>query len=207
MKKKLNSRTVNALAPTGERYRVWDTELIGFHIRVSPAGKRTYAIAYRHNGLAKEYTVGVHGSMTSDQARDLAKTKIGLIAKGEDIQAGKKAGKVKAKIEKFQTLGVFIKEKYQPWAERELKSTTESMRTLKRDFGYLNNRKLIDITPWVIESWIKQAANRGLATATINRRVATLKSVLSKATLWGFIDQSLLNLLSLYLQKRDCAII
>ena len=90
MKKKLNARTVNALSQTGDRYRVWDSELIGFHVRVSPVGKRTYAIAYRHEGLSKEITVGVHGSITADEARGLAKTYMGLIAKGEDVQADKK---------------------------------------------------------------------------------------------------------------------
>ena len=190
MKKKLNARTVNALSQTGERYRVWDSELIGFHVRVSPVGKRTYSIAYRHEGLSKEVTVGVHGSITADEARELAKTHMGLIAKGEDVQADKKARKAKAKMEKFHTLGIFIKGQYQPWAQRELSSAQESMRTLNRDFGYLYSRKMKDITPWVIESWSKQAHKKGLTPSTINRRVATLKSVLSKAVLWNVIDYS-----------------
>ena len=193
MNKKLTSRTVNALRPKGERYRVWDTEIIGFHVRVSPLGKKTYAIAYRHKGLAREFTIDVHGKITTDQARELAKTYSGLIAKGEDVQADKQAAHARAGVERFQTLGTFIKAKYQPWAERELRSARESMRTLNRDFGYLSNRKLKDITPWVIESWSKQAREKGLVPTTINRRVATLKSVLSKAALWGVIEHSLLN--------------
>jgi integrase len=64
------------------------------------------------------------------------------------------------------------------------------MRTLDKDFGYLYNRKLMDITPWVIESWSKQARKNGLMSATINRRVSTLKSVLSRAALWGVIEDS-----------------
>lgn len=190
MKKKLTARTVNAITPTGERFRVWDTEIIGFHVRVSPLGKRTYAISYRHKGLAKEFTLGTHGAITADQARDLAKAYIGLIAKGEDIQAEKKSSRVKADVERFQTLGAFITEKYAPWAERELRSATEPLRTLNRDFGYLHSRKLTEITPWVMEAWTKQAVKKGLKPSTINRRVTTLKSVLSRATLWGFIEQS-----------------
>jgi len=190
MKKKLNSRTVNALNKTGKRYRVWDTEIIGFHVRVSPIGKRTYAIAYRHKSVSKEFTVGAHGSITADQARELAKTHMGLIAKGEDIQVIKQVGQARAKMEKFHTLGVFVKSKYQPWAERELRSNRETMRTLNRDYGYLYSRKMKDITPWVIESWVKQASKKGLTPSTINRRIATLKSVLSKAVLWGIIENN-----------------
>lgn len=147
MKKKLTARTVNALKPTGERFRVWDTEIIGFHVRVSPLGKRTYAISYRHKGLAKEFTLGTHGAVTADQARDLAKSYVGLIAKGEDIQAVKKTSKAKADMERFQTLGAFITEKYAPWVEREMRSAPEPLRTLNRDFGHLHTRRLSEITP------------------------------------------------------------
>ena len=190
MNKKLNSRTVNALKASGKRYRVWDTEIIGFHVRVSPAGKKTYAIAYRYNGRAREFTIDVHGKIATDQARELAKTYTGLIAKGEDIQGDKQAAHARTKAERFQTLGAFVKAKYQPWAERELKSATESMRTLNRDFSYLYTRKLKDISAWGIEAWSKKAREKGLVPTTINRRVATLKSVLTKAAEWEVIDAS-----------------
>jgi len=191
MNKKLNARTVNALDQTGKRYRVWDTEIIGFHVRVSPLGKKTYALAYRHEGLAREFTLNIKkGYATADEARALAKTYVGLIAKGEDIQGDKKAAHAKADVERFQTLGAFVKAKYQPWVERELRSAKESLRILSADYGYLHNRKLKDITPWVIESWSKQARVKGLASSTINRRITTIKSVLSKAALWGVIEHS-----------------
>lgn len=190
MNKKLNARTVNALKSTGKRYRVWDTEIIGFHVRVSPVGKKTYAIAYRHNGLAREFTIDVHGKITTDQARELAKAYSGSIAKGEDIQADKQVAHAKANAEKHQTLGKFIKAQYQPWVESEMRSARETMYILNRDFGYLYSRKLNDITPWVVEAWIKQARKKGLKPTTINRRVAALKSVLSKAALWRVIEHS-----------------
>ena len=181
---------MNALKSTGKRYRIWDTEIIGFHVRVSPVGKKTYAIAYRHNGVAKEFTIDIHGKITTDQARELAKAYSGSIAKGEDIQADKQAAHAKAQVEKFKTLGTFIKAQYQPWAERELRSGKEEIRVLNKDFGYLSARKLKDITPWVVESWIKQARGNGLKPSSINRRIATLKSVLSKAVLWKVIEDS-----------------
>jgi integrase len=191
LKEKLNARNVNALKSAAKRYRVFDTEIMGFHVRISPKGKKTYALAYRHNGLAREFTLNVKkGHATADQARALAKIYVGMIASGEDIQATKQAAHAKAKAEKHQTLGAFVKAKYQPWAERELRSAKESMRTLSRDFGYLYSRKLNDITPWIIESWSKQAKRKGLLPTTINRRVAILKSVLSKAALWGVIEHS-----------------
>ena len=189
-KKKLTAKSVNALKAESKKYRVWDTEISMFFVRVSPEGRKAYALAYRHAGQAKEYTIGVHGNITPDFAREEAKRLSGRVASGIDIQETKKVEKRKATVAKYKTLGEFIKKKYQPWVKSELKTGKESIRTLEVDFGYLYSRKLLDITPWVIESWTRDAKARGLAAATVNRRVTVIKAVLSKAVEWGVINES-----------------
>jgi len=190
---KLTAKVVNNLETTGTRYRVWDTEIKGFHVRVSPQGKKTYALFYRHDGQQKDYLLGIHGSVTSEQARELAKQRIGEVAGGKDIQAAKRQDKARAERARYETLKAFIEHKYKPWAESHLKTSDEALRTLERDFAHLNARRLEDISKWDIQKWAAQKMKDGMHAATINRRVGTLKAVLSRAKEWGVIADNPLS--------------
>jgi integrase len=82
---KLKKRNIDALEPTSERYTLWDTELIGFGLRVSSAGHKVYVIKYRINGRQRWYTIGRHGSpWTPELARKEAFRLLSEIAHGED---------------------------------------------------------------------------------------------------------------------------
>ena len=202
-KQKLTAKCVKALKSEVKKYRVWDTEINGFHIRVSPEGRKAYALSYRYAGQPKEYTIGTHGNVTTDSARTIATKLMGRVADGVDIQEAKKSDKRKAEADKYKTLGEFIELKYKPWALSELKTAKDSLRTLNVDFRDYHAKKLVDITPWIIESWIRDVKGRGLAAATVNRRVTVLKAVLSKAVEWGVIEESPLR--GLKRQKVDPA--
>jgi integrase len=71
---------------------VFDTELAGFVLKVTPAGGRTYQLRYRMGGRAtplQTFTIGKHGPLTPDQARRIAEGLIGDIARGTDPTAAK----------------------------------------------------------------------------------------------------------------------
>lgn len=192
-KKKLTAKTVNALKAEDRRYRVWDTDLPGFHVRVSPEGRIAYALSYRHNGSPKEYTIGRHGSVTADMARDIAKKRLGKVADGVDVQAEKKRDRVESKKKRYNTLKDFIDKKYEPWALVSLKTGKEAVRCLRVDFPSFQPKKLTDITPWLMEGWIREARAKNFTPSTINRRAAVLKSCLSKAVEWGVIGENPLS--------------
>lgn len=85
----MSRRSVEGAAPAGERYTVWDTDIRGFGLRVSPAGVRSYVLQYRPKGSGrsaspKMVTIGQHGAITTDQARAIAGDLRGRIARGED---------------------------------------------------------------------------------------------------------------------------
>ena len=64
---------------------IFDDEVSGFGIRVKPSGNKSYLIQYRNQaGQTKKLTLGKHGVLTSDQARKLAKQKLGDVAHGKD---------------------------------------------------------------------------------------------------------------------------
>ncbi len=193
MKDKLTTRTVNALKPHDKLYKVWDTEIKGFFVRVLPTGGKTYCLFYRQDGQGRDYTIGKHGTITADIARDIAKKRMGEIADGKDIQENKKERVRQKDLARYETLGPFIQHKYKPWAESHLKAYQEPLRALNKDFAHLHGRKLSDITKWDMQKWSTEATKRSqkpLKPSSINRRIGILKSLLKRAEEWGVIESS-----------------
>ena len=85
MKAKLIKRTVDAISPGMRDTFVWDTETVGFGLKVTPAGNRVYVLQYRIDGRLRRYTIGKHGSpWTPETARKEAAKLRGQIAAGID---------------------------------------------------------------------------------------------------------------------------
>jgi integrase len=87
----LTKRTIDAAKPTAVEYVVWDDEVSGFGLKVTPSGSKVYLYRYRLSrpGQASQtapskYTIGKHGSLTPDQARKRAKDLAALVAEGID---------------------------------------------------------------------------------------------------------------------------
>jgi|CXWL01.1.fsa_nt_gi integrase len=84
-KAKLTKRTVESIAPGPRDVIVWDTDLPGFHLKVSPQGRRKYFLYYRTKaGRQRKPAVGVHGQITAEQARTIARLWSLEVANGED---------------------------------------------------------------------------------------------------------------------------
>jgi integrase len=85
MKAKVTKRTVNALLP-GESAA--DTEIKGFVARRLTSGTVTYGFRYRNRaGQQRWLPLGLHGQVTADEARDLAKKRAGEVADDRDPMA------------------------------------------------------------------------------------------------------------------------
>lgn len=86
---KLTKVQVDQLQPKQKRYVVWDGELSGFGVRVSPTGHKGYVAVYRPNGGGRRETlrwlsIGTHGTLTPEQARKSAKKKLAAAELGAD---------------------------------------------------------------------------------------------------------------------------
>jgi len=189
VKSKLTTRSVKAFEPRSKYYKVWDTELSGFFLRVMPSSVKSFCVYYRHAGLGKEYTIGKYGKVTVDQARTEAKVKLGELAKGHDIQANKKLADTRSKARKHKALGKFIENKYKSWVLAERKSGEETLKKLNLAFPHLMKHHMEEITSWEIQKWRTGKIKSGLKPATLNRQLMALKAVLSKALEWGVIDK------------------
>lgn len=84
MKAKLTNRFVDSLQSDPARdVLVWDTEILGFGLRVSRGGVKSYVFQYKLHGRARRMTLGEHGrALTLEAARKLA------VARRLAVQAG-----------------------------------------------------------------------------------------------------------------------
>ena len=80
---KLIKKLVESALPQEKRYIVWDSDVKGFGCRIYPSGQKTYVFFYRSNedSRKKEFLkIGVHGAITCDIAREIARGWCGDLA-------------------------------------------------------------------------------------------------------------------------------
>jgi integrase len=99
---KLTLRTIEASKPAAVRFTIWDSEVRGFGLRMTPKGERTYVVRYRARGRLRWYTIGRHGSpWTPDEARRDALRVLGRVAEGDDPAASKQADRDSESLSEF----------------------------------------------------------------------------------------------------------
>jgi integrase len=102
MRQKITKRSVDAIVPEAADRFLWDTELAGFGLKVTPAGARVYVLQYRAGGRLRRYTIGRHGSpWTAEAARNEALRLLGAIARGGDPGQQKHAAKAEPTFAQF----------------------------------------------------------------------------------------------------------
>ena len=89
--KTISKRTVGALKVEKDTV-FWDSELIGFGVRVYPSGSKYYVVQTKAGSAATRLTVGRHGILTAEEARRRAALIIARIKAGEESVPEKPAG-------------------------------------------------------------------------------------------------------------------
>jgi integrase len=84
---RISKQTVDAVHPSDTDIYLWDDELSGFGLKVTPAGRKVYLVQYRlggRKGRTRRVTIGKHGDLTPTTARAEARRLLGEIAVGRD---------------------------------------------------------------------------------------------------------------------------
>ena len=85
---RLNKTNVAGLPVPAKPAYVWDSDLQGFGVRLSPSGRRTFiVVGTTAAGKQIKHKVGVFGRITPEQAREIATRKLGELAAGHDLAA------------------------------------------------------------------------------------------------------------------------
>jgi len=189
MQHKLTNKFIKTLTPASKPYEVYDTILTGFLIRVQPSGVTSYYFRY-HNQAGKHarYCIGKQSKLTVAQAREIGEQLAADVVQGRDVHHEKKIRKVSALHAHNNTLKAFIKRHYAPWVLANHKSGQDTLKRLAYAFGFLNDTPLARIDCLTLEKWHSDELARGKKQASINRDIAILKGLLSKAVAWKVLS-------------------
>lgn len=109
MRAKLTKRTVEAASADPQRdVFLWDTDLHGFGLRVKPSGVKAFVIQYRPSGAryARRFTLANTGTVTVEEARQIARLKLAEVVRGGDPAARKAEARhettVRELVERFE---------------------------------------------------------------------------------------------------------
>jgi integrase len=178
MRALIGSNLVKQLRPAAKPFEVRDTRVKGFLLRVQPSGAMAY---YAEYGRGKRIMLGRSDVLAPDKAR----------ARARDILAGAQFGEdpmEERRLAKAHTLRSFIDEVYEPWAQTSIRTAASTVSRLKASFAEQLDKKLGDLTPWIIEKWRAGRIRDGRKPATVNRDLDDLKSSLNKAVAWELLD-------------------
>ncbi len=182
-KGKISKRTVDAMKPAASPVVLWDSELVGFGLKVTPAGRKTYIFKYRvgggRSGRGREPVIGVHGPMTPDRAREIALRWAALVAEGgdpaSDREAVRKAPTVSEVLDRY--LAEHVARKNKASTERNARQIIDKI--VKPELGRL---KIADVTRADVE---RLHAKLSGAPYRANRILALLSKVFELAERWG----------------------
>jgi integrase len=179
---KITKRAVDAVRASGQDQFLWDRDLKGFGLKVTPTGKQVYLLQYRIGGRGaptRRITLGRHGALTPDQARKKAAQLAGTIANGSDpaaLRATEKAAlTVAALAERF--LNEHVATKTKPRTATEYRRLVENVIV-----PALGRKRVRDLARSDIS---RLHHEQRAAPYAANRTLAVLSKMLALAEKWG----------------------
>jgi integrase len=180
---RLTKRAVDAAQPSSTDIYLWDHDLSGFGLKITPAGRKVYLIQYRlggRRGRTRRVTIGHHGELTPITASMEAKRLLGEVALGRDPASDRD----KARADK--SLGVvldqFLTEHVKP--KRKASTAREYQRIAKLYIRpRLGRRLLSEITRQDVARLHHELASKPYQA---NRTLALLSKFFNWAEKYGF---------------------
>jgi integrase len=179
---RIGRRTVEAASSEDEAYRLWDSELKGFGLKVSKHGVKTYFVWYRAGeGRAaprREYTIARHGEMTPDEARDEAGKVLGRVRLGQDPQANRHRARGEMNVSALCDL--YLKEGVA--TKKATTVTTDEARIRAHIKPLIGKRPLSALTTAEVAKFMRDvAAGKSAAVPKPTRRALRAKGLKGRA--------------------------
>jgi integrase len=157
---KITKRQVDSVQPAECAKFLWDSQLKGFGLKVTPAGRKVYVLQYRMGGRGlpvKRYTIGNHGDYTPNQARNVAAKLRGGIRNNVD------PGAAKRKAIADQRAAITIKqlcERYleNPPPKKSSTLATDKGRIVRHIVPLLGSKLVLDVTAGDIQRFMAAVA-------------------------------------------------
>jgi integrase len=200
---KISKATVDDAQPGDADRTYWDKAIAGFGLKVTPAGRKVYLYRYRiaSPGQAAKtqpvtLTIGKHGDLTPDQARDRAKELAGKVAVGVDPRAEDRRERIEAEAAARRETDLALDRKADQWLdhyehekERRPSSVSQAKLVVRRHLKpALRSKPLPEIGKPDIQSIIEAIPVRQKA---MRRAVFAYASILfGWAASSGYIDRN-----------------
>ena|SRR3990167_2070544 len=196
---KITKRFVESINPEpGKTLQHWDSELKGFGVLILPSGRITYFVQYRNaNRIKKHVKIGVHGQITTEEARTLAKKHFGEIAFGEDPAA------VKKKVKELPLMKTLVQDYLSRHApHKREKSLQEDTKLINKYILYtFGNQQVCHVSRRDIETLHLSLENTPYQA---NRVLALLSKMFSLSVTWGWRSDNPVKGINRYQEeKRD----
>lgn len=151
-----------------------DSAIVGFGLRVTSGGAKSFIVEKRINGKVKRITLGRYGNLTVEQAKKEAMKVLGKVATGHDPIAEKKEKNIRS-LSLLDTFNDYLK------TRKDLKQTTISdyKRVIKWAFEDWLSRPITDITKDMVENRHRERGKRSKARANNSMRV--LRAIINHA--------------------------
>lgn len=211
----LTKNKIDGLKPKDAYYRVWDSSLTGFGVKVMPTGSKIYIVKYRIGGMLRWYTIGKHGSpWTPESAKKEAKRVLGLAVGGTDPQTSKQQER------KASTVAELCDDYLKHGCATKKASTiaTDKGRIERHIKPLIGNKKVKDLNSNDIRRFMRDIANgktakevktgkHGLARVTggegtATRTVGLLGGILSYAMAEGIRSDNPVKGVKRYVDKK-----
>lgn len=178
---KLTKKLVDSSKPpsTGQLF-VRDETVQGFALRVTANGAKSFIVEKRIHGRPRRFTLGRYGTLTVEEARDLARKDIGKIAGGDDPAEQRQTRRQSPTWQDLEAL----------YLERHAvhkKSASNDVGMLNKHLAMWRTRRLNTITRADI---CTRHAEMGAAghTTWANRMVALVRTMFFLAKDWGLYE-------------------
>ena len=173
----LTDRVVaDAPPPNSGRVELWDSELPGFGLRISSAGRRSWQVMYRVDGRKRRLTLGNFPALPLKLARDAARATLDEVARGND-PAAQRASVRGGEL----TFERFAKAYIERYAKRTKRSWQADARMIESDLlPAWARRAADDISRRDVIEMIEGICARGHPYAA-NRRLSLLRTMFT----WG----------------------
>jgi integrase len=166
---KLSKLIADRAAPGAARYVLWDSELAGFGLRVTPAGAKSWVVKYRADGGGRTapirwLTIGAYPAVPAQQARDAASKALAAALLGQDpagdASAKRKEMRVVDLVDLYEKDGLVVQRGVRIGTAMKPLTAQYTMARLRHHVvPLLGAKRVSEVTEGDIESFVRAVAN------------------------------------------------
>lgn len=176
-KGKITKRSVDAVRSAHADIFLWDTELSGFGLKVTPKGRKVYIVQYQRSRSvpSQRVTIGTHGTLTPEKAREQAKELLAHVQLGKDPAAERRRRRQEGTISELcdRYLREHVASHNKPSTKSEIERIVDTR--IKPALGRI---KVSELTRARVKEWHQEKADTPYAA---NRELAYLSKMMSLA--------------------------